>query len=54
MNKLRLLLIAMLAVSALALTGCGKKSEPAGPGTEHAEDDGHDHGTHDDHAGHNH
>ena len=47
MNRLRLLLVAMLAGSALALTGCGKKSEPSAPATEHTEDD--DHGSHEGH-----
>lgn len=54
MNTLRLLLITMLAGSALVLTGCGKKSETTAPATEHTEGDGHDHSAHDDHAGHNH
>ncbi len=54
MSKFKLLLIAALAGSALALTGCGKKSEPSAPATEHTEDDGHDHSAHDDHTGHNH
>jgi ABC-type Zn2+ transport system substrate-binding protein/surface adhesin len=54
MNKVRLLLVAMLVGSAFALTGCGKKSEPSEPTTEHNENDGHDHAAHDDHEGHNH
>ena len=45
MNALRLLLIALLAGSALVLAGCGKESEPSAPA--HTEDVG-------DHAGHNH
>jgi hypothetical protein len=49
MNKLRLLLAVMLAGSALALTWCGKKSEPSTPATEHTENDGHDHGSHEGH-----
>lgn len=54
MSKVRLLLIAMLAGSAIALTGCEKKSEPTEPATEHNEHDAHDHSAHDDHKGHNH
>lgn len=51
MNKARLLLVAVLAGSAIALTGCEKKSEPSRPAAEHNEHDGHDHADHD---GHNH
>lgn len=49
MNRLRLLLVAMLAGSALAMTGCGKKSESSKPAEEHSEHDGHDHGSHEGH-----
>jgi hypothetical protein len=49
MNGLRMMLIVLIAGSAVALSGCGKKSEPAKPAVEHTEDDGHE-----DHTGHNH
>ena len=51
MDGLRMLLIVLIAGSAVALSGCGKKSEPSKPTVEHTEDDGHDH---EDHTGHNH
>lgn len=51
MNGLKMLLIVVVAGSALGLAGCGKKNEPPKQAVEHTEDDGHDH---EDHTGHNH
>jgi len=48
-NGFRLMLVAVLAGSALALSGCGKaKDEKPKAAVAHTDDDG------DDHSGHNH
>jgi hypothetical protein len=54
MNGLRMMLVVVLAGTALALSGCGKQSEPEKPDAAHTDDDGHDHSDHEDHTGHNH
>lgn len=54
MNGLRMMLVVVLVGSALALSGCGKKSEPSKANPAHTDHDGHAHSDHDDHSGHNH